>query len=639
MTDERILTVLNVDDYPAALYATSRVLRQAGYNVVEASTGMEALRRAGESPDLIILDVNLPDVDGFEVARRIKADPETATIPVLQMSAAYREPEHRALGLEGGADAYLAQPVEPRELLATVRALLRVREAESVVRQSEERLRVLAAATADVVWTTDAEGRIVEDLPQWRDLTGQTAEEVRGWGWLDALHPDDRERTAQLWKDAVRRQGTYDVEYRVRMRDGGYRAFTSRGVPVMEPGGGIREWVGLCVDVEDRRRAGDRERFLSGAGAVLAGSLEARRLPARLAEIGVPLFADAFSLELHGEEVAGPAKGAPPVLGPAQEERLAAGDTVSLGAGEAAGRGLRSYVAAPVVARGEVLGVVRIATGPSGRTLGPADLEALEELARRVALAVDNARLYTAALSASEAKSEFLATMSHELRTPMNAILGYADLLDAEVAGPLTAAQREQLGRIGASARHLLQLIDEILTFSRIEAGRERIVVERFDLGELARDAASLIDPLASAKQLRFTVSAPAEPCWMFSDPGKVTQILLNLLSNAVKFTDAGEVRLAARADGDVVVLEVADTGIGIAPEQQQRVFDAFWQVEQSSTRRAGGTGLGLSVTRHLVEMLDGEVEVASTLGSGSTFTVSLPRWLRAEAESAPAGG
>jgi signal transduction histidine kinase len=221
--------------------------------------------------------------------------------------------------------------------------------------------------------------------------------------------------------------------------------------------------------------------------------------------------------------------------------------------------------------------------------------------------------------------------MSHELRTPMNAILGYADLLDAEVAGPLTDTQREQLARIGASARHLLQLIDEILTFSRIEAGRERVSVERFDLGALLRDTAALVDPLASAKALRFPVEVPEEPVWMVSDPGKVRQILLNLLSNAFKFTDAGEVRLGLDVADDHATLRVADTGIGIAPEQQGRVFDAFWQVEQSATRRAGGTGLGLSVTRHLAEMLGGEVELTSRVGSGSTFAVRLPLYLPVE--------
>ena len=628
MTDERILTVLNVDDYPAALYATSRVLRQAGFQVVEATTGAEALARAADCPDLIILDVNLPDVDGFEVARRIKGDPQTSAIPVLQMSAAYRDPEHRAQGLEGGADAYLAQPVEPRELLATIRALLRVRQAETVLRQSEERLRVLASAVADVVWTTDREGRIADDLPQWRALTGQTAEEVRGWGWLDAVHPDDAVRTRALWEDALRRHSTYDVEYRLRMRDGGYRTFTARGVPVVEHTGEIREWVGLCVDVEDRRRAEDRQRFLSDAGAVLAASLQEELLGARLGAVAVPLLADSFALEMEGGI---PAADGPPPLPPALEEALLRGEPVHLSGPEAAALGVRSYLAAPVVARGEVLGALRVATGASGRTLGPADADAAEELSRRVALAVDNARLYKAALAASETKSEFLATMSHELRTPMNAILGYADLLDAEVAGPLTHGQREQLGRIGASARHLLQLIDEILTFSRIEAGRERVSVERFDLGALLRDTAALVDPLASAKALRFPLDVPAEPVWMVSDPGKVRQILLNLLSNAFKFTDAGEVRLGLDVADEHATMRVEDTGIGIAPEQQGRVFDAFWQVEQSSTRRAGGTGLGLSVTRHLAEMLGGEVELASRVGSGSTFAVRLPLYLPVE--------
>jgi PAS domain S-box-containing protein len=623
--DERILTVLNVDDYPAALYATSRVLRQAGFQVVEASTGAQALARAADAPDLIILDVNLPDVDGFEVARRLKADPATSGIPLLHMSAAYREPEHRAQGLEGGADAYLAQPVEPRELLATVRALLRVREAENEVRRSEERLRVLASAVADVVWTTDADGRIARDLPDWRALTGQTREEVLGAGWLDAVHPGDRERIARIWDDAVRRRGSYDVEYRLRMHDGGFRVFTAHGVPVLEPGGEIREWVGLCVDVDDARRAEDRERFLGDAGAVLGSALEVEELPARLAAVAVPLLADGFAVALADGHSA--AEGAPlPAPTPAEEAALERGSTVVVGGEPAGARGVRSLVLAPVTARGEVLGSVRMATGPSGRTLGPADVEVLVEVARRVGLALDNARLYTAALAASETKSAFMAAMSHELRTPLNAVLGYADLLDAQIAGPLTPAQREQLGRIESSARHLLQLIDEILTFSRIEAGQEQVRVERFDLAELARDSAALVQPLAQGKALGFAVDTPADPVWMESDPGKIRQIVLNLLSNAIKFTDAGEVRMAVSADGEAVMVRVSDTGIGIDPEQQERVFDAFWQVEQSSTRRVGGTGLGLSVTRQLARMLGGEVDLRSDPGRGSAFTVRLPR-------------
>ncbi|HYW05578.1 MAG TPA: ATP-binding protein [Longimicrobium sp.] len=629
MSEERILTVLNVDDYPAALYATTRLLRQAGFNVLEAATGTDALARASETPDLIILDVNLPDVDGFEVCRRIKADPRTASIPVLQMSAAYRGSEHRAQGLEGGADAYLAQPVEPRELLATVRALLRVRRAENELRESEERFRTLVGATADVFWTVGPGGMAHVDVPQWRALTGQTADEMSELGWIAAIHPDDRRPDGSVWGEEVCAGGVLDVELRIRIGGGSYRLFSVRGVPILNAEGEVREWVGVCVDVDDRRRADDRQRFFGDAGAVLAAAIDERRMLTSLAELAVPLLADWFAVEVEsgeGDPVVVASSSAVPVVKLA-EGALEDGHALVVTDTAAGPRalGVRSHLAVPLVARGERLGVLRMAMLDSGRTMGPADARTAEEVARRLALAVDNARLYTVALEANETKSAFLATMSHELRTPMNAILGYADLLDAEVAGPLTDAQRGQLTRISASARHLLQLIDEILTFSRIEAGREQVSVERFDLGALARDTSALVDPMAHAKGLRFPSRVPLEPVWMVSDPGKVRQILLNLLSNAVKFTDSGEVRLTVRVHEERAVMEIQDTGIGIAPEQLGRVFDAFWQVEQSSTRRAGGTGLGLSVTRQLVSMLGGEVLLRSAPGEGSTFTVELP--------------
>ena len=662
MSEERIVTVLNVDDYPAGRYATTRVLRQAGYQVIEAGTGAEALEQAERQPDLIILDVNLPDVSGFEVARRIKSSPDTAAIPVLQMSAAYRDPEHRVQGLEEGADAYLAQPVEPRELLATVRALLRVRQAEGVIRESEERFRRVVGATADVVWTADAGGSIRPGLPQWSSLTGQSAEEATGDGWLEALHPADRERVARAWEEAVRARSLYDTEYRLRMRDGSYRYFTARGVPVLESDGAVREWVGVCVDVDEQKRTRERERFFSEASSLLASSLDYEETLARVAHLAVPTLADWCAVHIQGEDGrvhllalahADPARveavrvlqqrfpevaerrydavlhvvrsGSPVLVPEVTDEQLR-----SLAESEEeleAMRGfeVRSYLTVPLVARDQVLGALTLLTADSGRTFGRTDLAFAEELARRAALAIDNARLYSAALVASQAKSDFMATMSHELRTPMNAIIGYADLLDAEVSGPLNDRQREQLTRITASSRHLLQLIDEILTFSRIEAGREAVRLERFDVDDLVRQTASLVEPLAHGKGLGFPVRVPGQPVWMDSDPGKVRQILLNLLGNAVKFTDAGDVGVTVAVEGDEVLIEVHDTGIGIPGEQLEKVFDPFWQVEQAPSRRVGGTGLGLSVTRHLARLLGGDVTVASIPGEGSTFRVRLP--------------
>ena len=226
---------------------------------------------------------------------------------------------------------------------------------------------------------------------------------------------------------------------------------------------------------------------------------------------------------------------------------------------------------------------------------------------------------------ANTAKSNFLAVMSHELRTPLSAIIGYEELLADGITGPVNDAQKHQLGRMKASAQHLLHLIDQILSYSRVDAGREVVSAEDVDANEIAHDAATLVEPLAREKGLPLEVIETGYPLPMSTDSGKVRQILVNLLSNAVKFTPAGRVTLIVQHDGPIVRYIVRDTGIGIADEHRDRIFDAFWQVEQPSTRRVGGTGLGLSVTRRLARLLGGDVTIASSIGEGSAFTVSLP--------------
>ena len=234
-----------------------------------------------------------------------------------------------------------------------------------------------------------------------------------------------------------------------------------------------------------------------------------------------------------------------------------------------------------------------------------------------------NARLEAEA--ASRAKSEFLAVMSHELRTPLSAIIGYEELLFDGITGPVNEGQRTQLGRIKASATHLLSLIDEVLTLSRVEAGREVTHPEKIPVFAALHEASALALPLAAEKGLKLQVVRAATDVAVWADATKLRQILLNLLTNAIKFTDAGSVVLESRQLDDHVEIVVRDTGIGIAPSDHDRVFDTFWQVEQKSTRKVGGTGLGLSVSRRLARLMNGELTVASKLGTGSTFTLRLP--------------
>ena len=264
--------------------------------------------------------------------------------------------------------------------------------------------------------------------------------------------------------------------------------------------------------------------------------------------------------------------------------------------------------------RGELLVLERDAHAASERARAEAEIAMTQAEAARAE-----------AESANGAKSDFLAVMSHELRTPLAAIMGYQELLADGITGPVTDAQAQQLGRIKASARHLLSLIDEILTFTRLDAGRETVTPESIDLDTILKDASEIVEPLATAKKLELNLVSPGPGCRVESDPTKVRQILVNLLSNAVKFTDSGTVTAEATVIGKEFLLKVSDTGIGIQPENLHRIFDPFWQVEQKATRRATGTGLGLTVTKRLANLLGGDVDVMSTVGEGTTFTVRLP--------------
>lgn len=234
--------------------------------------------------------------------------------------------------------------------------------------------------------------------------------------------------------------------------------------------------------------------------------------------------------------------------------------------------------------------------------------------------------LRVAADEASRAKSEFIASMSHELRTPLNAIIGYESLLRQGFVGDTTPQQNAFLERIRTSADHLLGLIEDVLSLSRIEAGQVDVRWSIVDAHEALKDAAGMVEPAATAKRLDLVVEPVEEPIILVTDRQRLGQCLINLTNNAVKYTDVGQVRLRARLDEDDVVFDIADSGIGISSDHITKIFDAFWQVEQSTTRRVGGAGLGLNVTRRLAGLLGGRVAAQSTAGVGSTFSLRLPR-------------
>jgi signal transduction histidine kinase len=277
----------------------------------------------------------------------------------------------------------------------------------------------------------------------------------------------------------------------------------------------------------------------------------------------------------------------------------------------------------PLRVGGETLGVLSAYRGTS--PFAAEDVRLLSAFAGHAAIALRNARLLEAAQAAARARSEFIATMSHELRTPLNAVLGHLQILEMDIHGPLTDAQRGSLHRIEVAARHLRGLIEEVLSFSRLEAGRVEVRRERVDLCELAAEVTAVVEPLAAEKGLAFRLDVCAPPAELCTDPDKVRQILINLAGNAVKFTERGEVSVRVRTAGDGAVLAVHDTGPGIPPEDRDRLFRPFEQLRSGFARPHEGTGLGLYLSGEYARMLGGSIEVESEPGRGSTFSLRLP--------------
>ena len=278
------------------------------------------------------------------------------------------------------------------------------------------------------------------------------------------------------------------------------------------------------------------------------------------------------------------------------------------------------YYGAPRSPSQHELGLIEVATHLAGIAIERARTEAEKaRLLKETEQARDDAE------HANRAKSEFLAVMSHELRTPLNAIIGYADLLESGVPDPLPDGANRQVNRIHVSAEYLRDLIDEVLAYARLEAGRETVQLRPTRVGDLLHEVESVVQPLAKDKDLNLCTVLPVPEIEVPTDAHKVRQILVSLLTNAIKFTERGEVELAANRRGEFVVYSVRDTGIGIRPELHDKIFDPFFQVEPSNTRTHGGTGLGLGVSRALAKLLRGDLTVESEIGRGSVFTLRIP--------------
>ncbi|HET7433929.1 MAG TPA: ATP-binding protein [Thermoanaerobaculia bacterium] len=528
------------------------------------------------------------------------------------------------------------------------------------LRGSELRYRTLVevSPSRQAVWTASADGEI-EWSEAWTSITGQSREELQAGGGMRMVHPDDAPRTWSRWRDALTQRQPYEDEIRVLDRSGRYHWFSIRAVPVHASDGRILEWVGVIADIHERKRHEDNAAFLNRASELLASSLNVDQTLRNLARLTVPAIADWCAIDLvrEGEpydrlviEHVDPSRaelafeldrrfrpapevdptaivlatGKSQILEELSDERLA---EIVQPEALALSRtlGLRSWILAPMIARGRTIGAFNVVHGESGRRYAEEDIPFIEDIAHRAAIAIDNARLFEEAQRANRAKDEFLTTLSHELRTPLTAISGWAAMLQMGSLDEKTTSTA--IETIGRSARVQGELIDDLLDLSRVVSGKLHLEVETIDLAPIVEQAVVAAHPAAEAKQLALAFVAEEPVLLVRGDERRLRQIAWNLVSNAVKFTQrGGSIRVTLSRVHQHARVEVSDNGPGIDATFLPHVWERFRQADSSVSREHGGLGLGLAVARELVELHGGTVSVASAgRGQGATFAFELP--------------
>ncbi|MDZ8188102.1 MAG: PAS domain S-box protein [Nostoc sp. ChiSLP02] len=632
--------------------------------------------------------------------------------------------------------------------------------AEQTLQQSEERFRCLVTTISQIFWVATPEGvGIPSEMLSWMAYTGQTQAEFEGPGWLDAIHPEDRDRTAESWVEGVAKRSLYQTEYRLRGKDGKYRHFAVNGTPILEPDGSIREWIGICTDIHDRKLAeAENQRLMDmlnhSSDAIIVRDMNDKILywnqgAQRLYGWTREEAKDQYIYTLIEKTFAQPKEAIVAELlqqgnweGEVQQigcnskpitvqsrwtlQRSISGepcavleintDITARKQAEIALRQLNQELEARVAERtaalentlAEAQGLNAILDnladgllvtditgqithfnpaflamyGLKANTLkgdyrelpisGLADLVektqshpsevfaaevclAKERIGQAVATAIFKRgsaneaaacfgsalliRDVTAEKEIDKMKTDFISTVSHELRTPLTSVLGFASIikekLETDVFPMFTTEDRklqktikrvgENLNIIVSEAERLTSLINDVLDIAKMEAGKVEWQMQPLDPSELLDWATTSTSALFETNGLELITQIEPELPQIVGDRNRLLQVLINLISNAIKFTASGSITCRIQKESNAICMSIIDTGVGIAPEDQPKVFEKFRQVGDTLTDKPKGTGLGLPICKQIVEHHGGRIWVESELGKGSTFSFIIP--------------
>ncbi|OQO00447.1 hypothetical protein B0A48_13796 [Cryoendolithus antarcticus] len=517
--------------------------------------------------------------------------------------------------------------------------------------KNERQFEDITNMVPQMIWRTTPEGDHDYFSQRWHDFTGLTVEQSYGPGWVNGFHPDDLEVAKPKWAHCLATGDEYLTEYRCKSASGEFRWMLGRAVPMRDENGKIVKWFGTCTDIHDvvlareeaKQTRAQLQRVIEHAHITLWAVDKSRALSlfegqpmygpdnddlpkAKMHYMGMNLY-DIMALQHRQDEITTYKRPIEGIL-----NGIVSDETIEIQISSTK-KWFKTKLF-PLVRQERAGGIEgeKYIDGVVGVSIDITDMKHAEGQMRK--RDQDNARLMAQSVAAKEAskmKSQFLANMSHEIRTPIAGVIGMSELLLDDDSGELTKEQRECAENIQRSANGLLTVINDILDFSKVESGRLDIEEVQFDLSVVIKDVNKMLSFAAERKGLRYIDAIPEWRSWkVMGDPGRLRQVITNLLTNSIKFTTEGSVTMRVhirKNTPEVLEVEftVQDTGIGIEEDVRQKLFKPFSQADSSTARRYGGTGLGLTISKNLVELMRGEISLESKLGIGTKASFWIP--------------
>ncbi len=587
--------------------------------------------------------------------------------------------------MEGRGQAIYSKDGAPIRLYGSGLDITERKLAEEKLRESEEKFRTMADNISQFAWMADDEGWIFWYNKRWFEYTGTTLEEMQGWGWEKVHHPDEVERVKKKFKRHIESGEPWEDTFPLRSKEGEYRWFLSRALPIRDESGKVLRWFGTNTDITDRKEsekalvaaerkaAEDYQALLArivplaqiiGAARDLNSIYRAVRDFVRHSMPCSGFFVSFFDAETNLKTAAYvwsdkgevdisklpplelTPEGGPNSQAVFQKKSVVVNRYMDFMQDrphvilQEDGIDPNSSLVIPMLVMTRVVGTLEV-QAYENRAFNEEHKIALEMVANLAAVAIENVRLLQieanareTAEAANRAKDEFLSVLSHELRTPLNAILGWMKMLRS---GELNEAKTERaLETIERNARLQCNLIEDLLDVSRIISGKMRIEEHEVDLVSVVKSSYDSVKPLAEAKQIALKYDSSVDSLIIKGDQNRLQQIIINLANNAIKFTSAGgSVILDLTTTEQSARLEVTDTGVGIKPEFLSQIFDRFIQADSTTQRNYSGLGLGLTIAKHLTELHGGKISASSGgENRGAKFTVEFPLFVEQNFQS-----